>query len=70
MTYLEDLITTRDQMAAILVEITADPKPSYSIDGQTVQWSAYFRMLTDKLEAINNLLAGADPGEVQSIGFT
>jgi hypothetical protein len=68
-TYLENLTTTRDQIAANLVEITADPKPNYSIDGQTVSWADLFRTYTEQLAALNKTLAAADPFELESIGF-
>jgi hypothetical protein len=56
MAVLDDLNTTKANVAAILAQITADPKPSYSIDGQSVSWESYFSMLTDRLEKLNHLI--------------
>lgn len=58
-TYLENLTTARAQVAEILVEITADPKPTYSVDGQNVSWESYFSMLTDKLEVLDRAIQRA-----------
>ena len=68
-TYLENLTTLRDQLAANLVTETADPKPSYSIDGQSVDHAGAFAIWTAKLIEINKLLAAADPFELESIGY-
>lgn len=56
-TVLENLETTQANIAAILVQITTNPKPTYSIDGQSVSWESYFKTLTDQLKAINELIA-------------
>ncbi len=70
MTYITDLQDARDNIAANIKAITASPKPSYSIDGQTVQWTAYLRMLIDKLKELNTQINAADPAEVHSVGIT
>ena len=69
MAYLDDLKTTRDQMASILVEITTSPKPSYSIDGQAVSWTEYLKMLQDQLSKMNELIQDAEPYELHSVGY-
>jgi hypothetical protein len=56
MAVIDDLTTAKANIAAILAQITADPKPSYSIDGQSVSWESYFSMLSDKLEKLNQLI--------------
>lgn len=55
-TVLENLETARDSIAAKIAEIAANPKPSYSIDGQTFDWPGYMRLLTEQLEAVDNLI--------------
>ena len=70
MTYISDLEDARDNIATLLKNMTANPKPSYSIDGQTIQWSAYFRMLTDKLETINQAISAGNPFEETMQGYT
>jgi hypothetical protein len=56
MAVLDTLTSAKANVASILAEITANPKPSYSIDGQSVSWESYFSMLTDKLEKLNQLI--------------
>ena len=62
--YLENLTTTRDNIAANLASITASPKPSYSVDGQSFSWNEYHRMLLESLLAVNKQIAAADPFEI------
>lgn len=69
-TYLENLCTARDQIAANLAAITANPKPDYSIDGQTVSWQSLFNAYVAQLAALNGQLAAGEPFEEQSQGFT
>lgn len=35
-----------------LANVTANPKPSYNVDGEQVQWTEYQQMLQDKLNAL------------------
>lgn len=69
-TYLENLTTARDNIAARLAEITARPKPSYDVDGQRVEWNDYFKTLTDQLDKLNATINGANVYEEESIGFS
>lgn len=59
-TYLENLTTARDNVAAILAEITENPKPSYSIGGQSVSWESYFATLTRQLEDLDRAIQRAN----------
>jgi hypothetical protein len=56
MAVIDSLTATKANVAAILAEMTANPKPSYSIDGQSVRWESYFATLTDKIEKLNQLI--------------
>jgi len=64
-----DLETALEQIAARILEITESPKPSYSVDGQSVSWDAYLRTLIDSYERIKKQLQSEDPFEVQSTGY-
>ena len=55
-TTLENLEVARDNIAKLLADITASPKPSYSVDGQSVSWESYVSMLATNLEKINQLI--------------
>ena len=70
MSYLDDLTTARDQVAANLKAITANPMPNYSIDGQSVSWQQLFDSYMNSLSALNQQIADAEPFEFQSQGLT
>ena len=44
------IATIKSQMLALIAAITENPKPSYSIDGQSVSWSDYLRQLQGSVE--------------------
>jgi len=69
-TYLENLTTARDQVAANLAAITADPKPDYTIDGQTVAWQSLYDSYLEQLQRLNAQIAEADPFEFHSRGYS
>ena len=60
-TYSENLITIRDQIAANLVEMTEDPKPTYTIGDETYQWGELFKLYTDQLKSLNELIEDGEP---------
>lgn len=60
-TYLENLITARDNLAATLAE--HGHKPDYSIDGQSVNWSELRKRLRDLND---DIAAAGGPFEVRT----
>ncbi|MCL6503961.1 MAG: hypothetical protein K6T86_14855 [Pirellulales bacterium] len=54
------------QTLAVLAEITAQPKPSYMIDGQAVSWTEYLAQLRATVAWCDERLAAAAPFEVAS----
>jgi len=72
--YTDNLVEARENAAARLKEVLANPKPSYSVNGQTVQWSAYCNMLTETISRLNRLIAEGEPDgmpvEIISQGYT
>ena len=50
---LQNFQTAKSQMIANLMQITATPKPNYSIGGQSISWSEYQKMLLDGIQAAN-----------------
>ena len=54
-------------LEAKLLDATVSPKPTYSIDGQSVQWNEYLRMLMDGIKDLNEMLAIADPVEKRTV---
>lgn len=70
MGYAEELIDTRNRAVARRKEILATPKPSYSIDGQTIQWAAYLRALSATIASANEELHQIGFSDRISTGFT
>jgi hypothetical protein len=69
-TDLEQIVTIKSQTLARMAEITAQPKPTYQIDGQSVAWGDYLVQLQKTVDWCNEKLAGESPVEVQSQGYT
>ncbi len=67
---LEQLRAIKAQALARIAELTAQPKPTYYLDGQTVSWNDYLARLEDTVDWCQRKLAGEEPFEVQSQGVT
>lgn len=48
----DDIATSVDQIAALIKDITTNPKPDYSVNGQSISWGSYLDMLTRQLAAL------------------
>jgi hypothetical protein len=68
--YATNLQTMRDNYAAKLAAISANPKPTYSIDGQSVSWDSYRKSLLEEIDKINGMLSAAAPFEYETTGTT
>lgn len=66
----EQIERIKSQTLAQLIELRAAPKPTYSIDGQTVSWTDYMRSLLETIDWCDAKLLGLDPFEVQSQAAT
>ena len=64
------IATIKSQTLAVMAEITAQPKPTYQIDGQMIAWGDYLSQLQRTVDWCNEKLAGEAPFEVQSQGYT
>jgi hypothetical protein len=62
----ETIAAIRSQTLALIDALTADPKPSYSIDGQSVGWADYLVRLRETVDWCDRKLAEAEPFEVQT----
>jgi len=67
---IEQIALIKTQTLARIAEITAEPKPTYQIDGQTVDWSDYLKQLQKTADWCDSQLAAQSPVEVQSLGYT
>jgi hypothetical protein len=65
-TILENIQTARENIAATLADITANPKPTYSVDGLSVSWADYFKMLTELDKSLRDAETMEDPYIIQS----
>lgn len=70
MSDLETIAVIKSQTLARIAEITAQPKPTYQIDGQLVAWGDYLSQLQRTVDWCNDRLADASPVEVRSQGYT
>jgi hypothetical protein len=69
--YVTNLITTRDEIAERLAAISANPKPNYSLDGESYSWADYFDMLSRNLKLIEEAIQRAGtPFEIRSRRYT
>lgn len=67
----ENLATIKSQIIARIAEITAEKKPSYTIDGQSVSWQQYADSLWKQLAECDKQIQanGSDCLGVQSFGY-
>ncbi len=65
-TRLENLETALDNIAAQIVDITENPKPDYSINGQSVSWSAHLNNLLNAQKILREQIQ-AEGGPVCAI---
>jgi hypothetical protein len=66
----QQIAAIKSQTLALMAEITAQPKPTYQIDGQLVAWGDYLAQLQRAVDWCNEKLAGEAPFEVRSQGYT
>lgn len=69
-TDLEQLQTIKSQTLATIAELTAAPKPTYSIDGQQVMWADYLAQLRQTVAWCDEQIAANEPFETHSRGFS
>lgn len=69
-TNAENLASIKANVLATLAEITANPKPTYSIDGKVVSWTEYQEMWMRRLETVNNLINAETIYEFNTQGFS
>lgn len=50
MSQISNVADAITNLAAQIKDLTVNPKPSYSINGQAVSWGEYLAMLTDQLD--------------------
>lgn len=66
----EQLATIKSQALSLIATITAEPKPTYSVDGQSVDWADYLRRLQDTIAWCDTQLAAQEPFEIATQATT
>ncbi|MGD9645217.1 MAG: hypothetical protein AB7U73_05860 [Pirellulales bacterium] len=66
----EMLAAIRSQALASIAAITAEPKPSYSLDGQSIRWAEYLAQLQATVAWCDQQLAADEPFEIRSQGLS
>lgn len=69
-TDLEQIQTIKSQTLAVIAQITANPKPSYSVNGQSVSWAQYLAELKKTVAWCDQQLGRDQPFEIRSRGFS
>ena len=66
----ERIAAIRRQTLDLIAEITAQPKPTYDIDGQKISWGEYLGQLQKTVQWCNQQAAASAPTEMRSQGYT
>jgi hypothetical protein len=66
----KQLETIKSQTLALIAQITAEPKPSYSVDGQQVGWNDYLTRLRQTVDWCDARLTTYDAVETQTQAFS
>ena len=61
MTQAADCRIIRDQIVANIKAESLSPKPSYSIDGESVDWTTWAKAQQDRIEQLNRMINAVDP---------
>ena len=69
---LAQLAIVRTQVISLIAELTLSPKPSYTIDGQKVDWTDYLEMLLRQVAQVDAAILAieSDPYEFTSTMYT
>jgi hypothetical protein len=70
MTEQQQLESIKSLALAQLAELRAAPKPSYTLDGQSVSWETYAASLQETIDWCDRKLAATAPFEIRSEGTT
>jgi len=54
--------TIKTQTLSMIAEMTASPKPSYNVDGQSIQWTDYLKQLRATVAWCDQQIALSEPG--------
>lgn len=66
-TNLENLISIRDGYLAALLADAANPVPSHTIDGVTINSTQWRESMIKQIAALNDLISAYNPQEIVSV---
>jgi hypothetical protein len=55
-TVLDNLQSAKLNISANLAAITANPKPSYSLDGESYSWAEYYQILIQQMLTLDEAI--------------
>lgn len=61
-----ELQTALESLVSAFKDLCANPKPNYSLDGQSVSWGEYFNMLAKGIKDTQELIASFDVTELRT----
>jgi hypothetical protein len=64
---LTDLIEIKRNLIDRLKELTANPRPSYSIEGRSVSWTELMNAYAEQIKWINDLITIESTDEIVSV---
>ncbi len=70
LTDLQQITAIREQTLARIAELTANPKPTYTVADQSVAWGDYLKQLQDTIDWCDRQIAARIPFEVRSQAFS
>jgi len=56
---LTHLKLIQGNIISTIIQVTAEPKPDYTLDGQTVSWADYLAKLRDTVNWCDQMIAGS-----------
>lgn len=72
--YTDKLTTARDAALDLLIALRTAHKPTYTVNGQTVSWTEYARLLAEEVKNFNQMIDEAanseEPFEIHSQGIS
>ncbi len=66
MTVKSDLEMAKGNMASTLASITANPKPTYTVDGRSFSWTQYQDFLLKGISKLTELIETEDDSFVEA----
>ena len=58
---LADLQTAINGIESLIAAESANPKPTYTLDGKTVNWTEWYKMMTETLESLKRQVQAYQP---------